>query len=70
MFVRIRVMKLSIAILIEILTRLDPANVTVWLRYVDAELKERNIMHARNLLDRAVTILPYAPPYSTSSCVY
>jgi crooked neck len=28
------------------------------LRYIDAELKERNIMHARNLLDRAVTILP------------
>lgn len=27
-------------------------------RYIDSELKEKNIAHARNLLDRAVTILP------------
>lgn len=28
------------------------------IRYTEAEMKTRNIMHARNLLDRAVTILP------------
>jgi crooked neck len=30
----------------------------LWLAYIDAELKHRNINHARNLLDRAVGILP------------
>ena len=30
----------------------------LWIRYVEAEMKTRNINHARNLLDRAVTILP------------
>ena len=31
---------------------------TLWVRYVEAEMKHRNINHARNLLDRAVTVLP------------
>ena len=33
-------------------------DIKLWSRYVDAELREKNIAHARNLLDRAVTILP------------
>jgi crooked neck len=36
----------------------DPHHVPLWLRYVEMELKARNIQHARNLLDRAVSILP------------
>jgi len=33
-------------------------DIKLWSRYIDAELREKNIAHARNLLDRAVTILP------------
>jgi crooked neck len=33
-------------------------NPAPWLRYVDSELKGRNINHAKNLLDRATTVLP------------
>jgi crooked neck len=36
----------------------DSTSVQLWMRYVTAEIKSRNINHARNLLDRAVTILP------------
>ncbi len=36
----------------------DSTTIKVWLRYIEAEMKTRNINHARNLLDRAVTILP------------
>jgi crooked neck len=36
----------------------DPQSVSLWLAYIDAELKHRNINHARNLLNRAVGILP------------
>lgn len=36
----------------------DSQAITLWLAYIDAELKFRNIMHARNLLDRAISILP------------
>lgn len=36
----------------------DSTNVPLWIRYIEAEMKTRNINHARNLLDRAVTILP------------
>jgi crooked neck len=32
--------------------------VSLWLAYIDSELKHRNINHARNLLNRAVSILP------------
>lgn len=34
-------------------------HVPFWVRYVEMELLHRNINHARNLLDRAVTSLPY-----------
>ena len=37
------------------------AVVELWIRYVEAEIKSRNINHARNLLDRAVTRLPRVP---------
>ena len=37
---------------------MDSTSVTLWIRYIEAEMKTRNINHARNLLDRAVTILP------------
>lgn len=36
----------------------DSQAVSLWLAYIDAELKHRNINHARNLLNRAVGILP------------
>ena len=36
----------------------DSTSVVLWIRYIEAEMKTRNINHARNLLDRAVTILP------------
>lgn len=36
----------------------DATSVVLWVRYIEAEMKTRNINHARNLLDRAVTILP------------
>ena len=29
-----------------------------WLRYAEVELKARNVNHARNVYDRAVTLLP------------
>ena len=37
---------------------MDATSVPLWIRYIEAEMKTRNINHARNLLDRAVTILP------------
>lgn len=36
----------------------DSTHVVLWIRYIEAEMKTRNVNHARNLLDRAVTILP------------
>ncbi|KAK5673884.1 NineTeen Complex (NTC) component, partial [Elasticomyces elasticus] len=36
----------------------NPTSVVLWIRYVEAEMRNRNINHARNLFDRAVTILP------------
>jgi crooked neck len=32
--------------------------VPLWLTYTETELKSRNVQHARNLFDRAVTLLP------------
>ena len=32
--------------------------VTIWLKYAEMEMKLRQINHARNIWDRAVTILP------------
>ena len=36
----------------------DPRSVQLWLSYTEMELKGRNVQHARNLFDRAVTLLP------------
>jgi len=36
----------------------DSQSVSLWLAYIEAELKHRNINHARNLLNRVVSILP------------
>jgi len=36
----------------------DSQAITLWLAYIDAELKFRNINHARNLLNRAISVLP------------
>lgn len=36
----------------------DPRSVQLWLSYTEMELKSRNVQHARNLFDRAVTLLP------------
>lgn len=35
-------------------------NVTLWLKYAEMEMKNRQINHARNIWDRAITILPRA----------
>ena len=37
---------------------MDPRSVQLWLSYTEMELKGRNVQHARNLFDRAVTLLP------------
>lgn len=36
----------------------DHRSITLWLRYAEMEMKNRQVNHARNVLDRAVTILP------------
>eukprot|EP00959_Pyramimonas_sp_CCMP1952_P059277 1237783-Pyramimonas_sp.AAC.1 len=36
----------------------DYHNVSVWLKYVDMEMRHRRINHARNLWDRCVSLLP------------
>jgi len=36
----------------------DPRSIQLWLSYTETELKSRNVQHARNLFDRAVTLLP------------
>jgi len=36
----------------------DPQSVSLWLAYIDAEIKHRNINFARNLLNRAVSTMP------------
>jgi hypothetical protein len=33
-------------------------SVSVWLKYAEIEMKNRQVNHARNILDRAITILP------------
>ena len=38
----------------------DHRNITLWLRYAETEMRNKQINHARNLWDRAVTILPRA----------
>lgn len=36
----------------------DHRNVTLWLKYAEMEMKSRQVNHARNIWDRAITILP------------
>ena len=36
----------------------DSSSIQLWLSHVEMELKYRNVQHARNLLDKAVTLLP------------
>lgn len=36
----------------------DPRATKLWMSYTEMELKARNVQHARNLYDRAVTLLP------------
>ncbi|EMD36199.1 hypothetical protein CERSUDRAFT_65926 [Gelatoporia subvermispora B] len=38
---------------------IDPLSVQLWLGYTEMELKGRNVQCARNLFDRAVTLLPH-----------
>jgi hypothetical protein len=38
----------------------------LWLRYAETELKARNVNHARNVYDRAVTLLPRVDTVSRS----
>lgn len=39
---------------------MEHRNVTLWLKYAEMEMKNRQINHARNIWDRAITILPRA----------
>lgn len=45
----------------------DPRSVDLWLRYAEMELKARNVNHARNVYDRAVTLLPRVDTVSLAS---
>jgi crooked neck len=38
----------------------DHRNITLWLRYTELEMRNRQVNHARNLWNRAVTVLPRA----------
>ena len=40
------------------LLRSPSRNVSVWLKYAEMEMKNRFVNHARNVWDRAVTLLP------------
>ena len=33
-------------------------NIPLWLKYAEMEMRNRQVNHARNIWDRAVTILP------------
>lgn len=37
---------------------MDPRCITLWLRYAEMEMKNRQVNHARNVFDRAVRLLP------------
>ena len=39
---------------------IDHRNITLWLKYAEMEMKNKQVNHARNLWDRAVTIQPRA----------
>lgn len=36
----------------------DHRNIALWLKYAEMEMKNRQVNHARNIWDRAITILP------------
>lgn len=36
----------------------DYRNITLWLKYAEMEMKNRQVNHARNIWDRAITTLP------------
>lgn len=36
----------------------DHRNITLWLKYAEMEMKNRQVNHSRNIWDRAITILP------------
>ena len=38
----------------------DHRNIGLWLKYTEMEMRNKQVNHARNLWDRAVTILPRA----------
>lgn len=37
---------------------MEHRNITLWLKYAEVEMKNRQVNHARNIWDRAITILP------------
>ena len=40
-----------------------PRNIGLWLKYTEMEMRNKQVNHARNLWDRAVTILPRASQF-------
>lgn len=36
----------------------DPRTITLWIKYAEMEMKNRQVNHARNVFDRAVSLLP------------
>ena len=38
----------------------DHRNIVVWLKYSEMEMRLRQVNHARNVWDRAITIMPRA----------
>lgn len=49
----------------------DHRNITLWLKYAEMEMKSRQVNHARNIWDRAITILPRVNQfwYEWNSCL-
>lgn len=43
-------------------------NITLWLKYAEMEMKNRQVNHARNIWDRAITILPRANQFWYKWC--
>lgn len=46
----------------------DHRNITLWLKYAEMEMKNRQVNHARNIWDRAITILPRANQFWYKWC--
>lgn len=47
----------------------DHRNITLWLKYAEMEMKSRQVNHARNIWDRAITILPRVNQFWYQSCL-